>query len=326
MDEDKMLQKIVGVLREWNDIVIVTHQRADGDAVGSMLALAIVLTKLNKRCVPLLNESTIDPRYAFLPGCNLLIGYDPAVHNHQYPYAVILDAPTLNRLDRLQTLVPPFANRIVIDHHPSRSPLGQYSLVNDKASSTCELLIPLIHLLGLTITADVATCLFTGITFDTGGFRFSNATAAAFCAAAELVSNGANPELISYHVFNQKTASATKLLGAVLNSVKLFYHNQIALLTLSFATFQENNGDWTDLEGFVDHGIAIGGVRIAIFVKEIEPLSYKISLRSREDLNVQAVAERFGGGGHFQAAGFSYHGQIADLLPELLESLTILLR
>ncbi len=306
--------EIAAAIRRNDRYLVTTHQRADGDAIGAVAATSLVLRRLGKRHVVVLDDGGLDPRYGFLPGLENVVweatlpelGWKPE-------WALILDAPVHIRLGRLTSLLPAPERVMLIDHHAAEEPLGVLHLLRESASSTCEVLYEVIGLLGLEVDRDLATALYTGIVFDTSQFRFSNTTPQSMRVCAELIERGACPQLISQKVFYERTEAATRLLAAALQSLELGAEGRLASLMLTHETFRALGGAWHELEGIVDYATSIRGVEVGLFYKELRPGFVRISMRSKGAFNVRDFAARYGGGGHEKAAGCSVRGTIEEV-------------
>lgn len=293
-----------GYLQEGEDFLISTHLNSDGDAIGSVTALSCVVRLMGKSCRIILHDPVPDPKYAFLDGFENIESYKPRLKKKIFDYAIIVDSPTISRIGNVASLIGTGCRILNIDHHRSNQCFGHVNLVDESASSTSEIIYLLAKSLKLRIADKMATHLYTGIMFDTGRFRYSNLERA-FPAAADLVKLGAKPERIAEAVYGQRSYQSVKILGEALGSLKLYLGRQVAIMTLPFKFLQSSN----DLDGIVDYAISISGVAAAALIKEQEPGKFRLSLRSRGELDVNEVAREFQGGGHPNAAGCYIAGE-----------------
>jgi phosphoesterase RecJ-like protein len=296
-------QAILDVFNQHHCFALSVHINPDGDAFGSQLALYSFLRDLGKQ-VRVFNTDAVPDNYHFLPfseviqGPNNVQGYSPEI-------LVILDASTRRRIgDRLcQTLIPTKAI-VNIDHHDTGDRFGNYNLVETTASSTSEIIYRLIKHSRVPIGKDRALCLYTGIMFDTGCFRYNNSAPAAHRIAAELIEQGGFPvDEVYRQVYESVPLGKMRLLAEVLQTLSLTPDGKIGWLCATQEMFWKTGTTPDDVEGFVNHIRAIDTVEVSIFVSELEDGKSKASLRSEVDVDVGKVAAEFDGGGHQRASG-----------------------
>ncbi len=175
--------------------------------------------------------------------------------------------------------------------------------------------------LGVEIDGDTATALYTAVMTDTGGFRFANATAEAFEAAAELVRDGARPEEVSHWIYESQSEASVRLLGEMLQSLELHHDGRIATVTLLTEMFERAGATAADAEDLVDHPRSIAGVDAVALLRQQGPDEYKGSLRSRGNVDVERIARSYGGGGHKNAAGFETEEPLEPLKAAVVDAL-----
>ena len=296
-------QAILDVFDQHHSIALSVHINPDGDAFGSQLALYSFLQELGKQ-VRVFNTDAVPDNYRFLPFSEVIQGADD-VQGYSPEILVILDASTRRRIgDKLcQTLIPTIAI-VNIDHHDTGERFGDYNLVETNASSTSEIIYRLIKHRGMPIGKDRALCLYTGIMFDTGCFRYSNSAPVAHRIAAELIEQGDFPvDEVYRRVYESVPLGKMRLLAEVLKTLSLTPNGKIGWLWATQEMFRKTGTTPDDVEGFVNHIRAIDTVEVAIFVSELEDGSSKASLRSEADVDVGKVAAEFDGGGHQRASG-----------------------
>lgn len=299
---------------------ISTHVNPDGDAIGSELALYLFLKKLGKN-VRIFNTDIVPKKYQFLPYLDTIedaeasVGFTPDI-------LVILDASSHIRIGPFlsKRLLP--AHAIVnIDHHITAEEFGDYNIIVPNASSTCEIVYRLIKTAGIPIDEACALCLYTGIMFDTGCFRYSNATPMTHRIAADLSEIGVfAPDEVYRHVYEHVSLDKTRLLGQTLRSLKLTADGKIAWVLVTQDMFNETNTTFDDVEGFVNQIQAIENVVVAICVCELPDGNSKISLRSEGSVDVAEIAAEFNGGGHERAAGCRINLPYPSAIPLLVDS------
>jgi phosphoesterase RecJ-like protein len=305
---------IVAALRMYDNFLISTHVNADGDAISAILVCAAILKKLGKAHRIVVHDPVPDERYRFLPGFGEIHSFEQTSDPGPANVLLALDAPTMDRIGDATRLLPEDASALVIDHHESNELFGEVNFVRAEASSTCELLYEVISELKLPFDEGMATCLYTGIAFDTGGFRFSNTSGEALRIAAEMVDRGAQPDRIADAVFHRRSYEATKRLGLALNAIELHLNGKVSAIYLP--------GDRSkDTEGFINYALFIDGVEVAFFIKEEEQDRFRVSFRSKNQIDVNRIAGRFGGGGHRKAAGCQISGQMAEVKALVLEEI-----
>ncbi|NLC56864.1 MAG: bifunctional oligoribonuclease/PAP phosphatase NrnA [Armatimonadetes bacterium] len=301
-------------LRAAGRVLLACHVNPDGDTMGSALALGLALQHAGKK-VTLVSPDEVPLPYHFLPGSHQ---FQRSVPEGDYDVAAALDCDGESRMGSAAPAVRRAAQVIEIDHHTGTDRFGDIVVVDPTAAATGELVFGLLRLLALPITADVATNLYVALMTDTGSFRFANTTARCLRIAAELVDCGADPFRIADHVYETRSRAATLLLGRALASLKLSDDGQIAWGRLTAEDFQQAAATDAETEGIVNHLRAIAGVRVAILLREVNG-KVRVSLRSREPVDVAAVARVFGGGGHRVAAGCTLPLPLATAERRLLD-------
>ena len=317
---DPKIRDIAQWLRrpESDRFLVTSHVNPDGDGLACMLACGRVLRSLGKQ-VWLVTDGLLSPRYAYLPEVDTVVPYRDGLEA-ELPVAnvITLDVPTLSRLERVARLVPKNAAILKIDHHPSDDHFGRFNYVKVDVSSTAELVYSLCLGLGVRFDAALATCIYTGIAFDTGRFRFSNTSAMALGIAGEMVEAGANPQLIAEQLFFEYRPTTLSLLAATLQSLECFCDGRLAVLSLDHGQLGQERYRHEDTDGFVDYAVSTQGVEVALFLREHEPGQVRVSFRAKHDFDVRAVAERFGGGGHRKAAGARFNGTLEQVRTTLI--------
>lgn len=311
-----MLRRISELIGRHRVFLISAHERLDGDAVGSELALGHMLRSLGKE-VTIYNQDPTPENYLFLPGSDRIVQELPPLAPLEA--AFILDCSELQRIGMEAARVGTIPTLINIDHHVSNAPFCDVRLVDPQASSTGELIFRLLRSMDYPITAEIGTCLYTAILTDTGGFRYSNTRPACLQAAAELVTAGADPQRISENVFEADPPSRIRLLAAVLPTLCLEEGGRVGSLVVTQKALADAGALPEHSEGFVDFPRSIRGVALSILFHELPDGSFKLSLRSKGKVDVQRVARAFGGGGHVNAAGCRIEGELAEIRRRVIE-------
>lgn len=297
-------------IEQGDDFLLTTHVNSDADGLGACMALARLLQGLGKRADIGLPDPPAEQ-------CYFLAGW-PDVHHYAdldlsgYSSAIIVDCPSLDRIGPVRENLPTGLRILNIDHHHGNDSFGEINLT-EEISSTCELVYHLVAGLGYEIDASMATQLYTGIIFDTGSFRFSLTKPSTFAVAGALVQLGVRLDDIANHVFGNKSFGSVKQLGLAIDSMQLHLADRVAVLHLNREDMQAGDPDEV-----VNYGLMVKGVEVAVLLKEQEPQRYRVSLRSRDTVNVSEVAELFGGGGHSRASGLRLEGEASEITEKIL--------
>jgi phosphoesterase RecJ-like protein len=299
------IPQAVEAIRSAANIVLACHVNPDGDALGSMLGLTLALAPLGKSLTPL-SQDGVPEIYRFLPGANRV---QTETDIPAFDLAVVLDSGDLSRVgSRVQPLIARARHVIDIDHHVLAGAFGDIRVLDSQAASTSEIVYALVQAMGLPISPEIATCLFTGVITDTGSFRFQNVTPNTFRVAADLLEAGAPPAHVSENVFDNRTFAATRLLGHALSALSETADGRLIWTHITAEDFAALGATDEDTEGVVNYVRGVRGADAGVLFREMapiagEPSKIRISLRSRETVNVAEIAQKFGGGGHRMAAG-----------------------
>jgi phosphoesterase RecJ-like protein len=311
---DVSLKETARLLTKAERIVITGHVNPDGDCLGSMLALHALLAAKKKAAVLLLADD-IPNLYSFLPGCDLISR--PGGEKLAADLLVVVDASDAERIAEVRAVVD--AKVLNIDHHISNTHFADYLCLNTRAAATGEIILELVYLMKATVTADMATNLYTAIATDCGFFRYANTTATTLRHAADLVDRGASPHIISENLETKPLASIMTL-QRVLDSLEVYADGKIAAITVT-----ANGPDEPDTtEGLINYPRNIEGVEIAIMFKPVDDTATRVSFRSRQ-ADVSRLALAFGGGGHQRAAGCTVNSGLAAAKEAVLKSAVELL-
>jgi bifunctional oligoribonuclease and PAP phosphatase NrnA len=310
-------EEIGYALREHQRFAILSHVRPDGDALGSQLALGLSLKQLGKDA-RIWNEDGMLEKYSFLPSANLLS--KPPAEPEDVDVAIALDTAIQNRLGTALPAVSSAKVWINIDHHPSNPGYGDIVLIDPAAPATGQILFELIKNQKLPIDSAIAENLYVAISTDTGSFQYPNTTARTFEIAAELVLAGVDVGRVSRLTYENYPRRRAELLRDLFGTMKFNANDQVASFSLSLATAKKVGVLPEDNEGLIDHLRAIRGVIVAVFFEELPDGKVRVSMRSKsEKVNVCAICEKFGGGGHVLAAGARVRGTLAEVEKKILE-------
>jgi bifunctional oligoribonuclease and PAP phosphatase NrnA len=318
MTQKTELKAIADALREHDRFLVVTHENPDGDALGSLLAATLALRKLGKDAVMYLPGKTPLPReYAFMP-LGDLVRERPADAAERVLFAV--DCAKAERIgdDSVVAAAPLVLD---VDHHHDNTRFGDLNLIVADASSTGEVLRDVFAELGIELTSELAEPLYIALVTDTGRFQYANTTPKALRLAAELVDAGADIHEVFQQVYESVEFAKLKLLARALDRAEVLEGGRIVASHLLRSDFADAGAAEPYSEGIIDYLRAVEGAELAVLVREQPddaPFAHKGSLRSSiDELDVSAIARRFGGGGHRQAAGFSTDLPLQEIVEQI---------
>jgi phosphoesterase RecJ-like protein len=310
-----MLSQVVELIESKHRFCITSHVRPDGDSLGSSLALYWTLKSLDKD-VDVIMRDNVPHSYRELPGADEVIKSPRVPDGYDAAFVIEcsdIDRPGLIDLDK-QFVVN-------IDHHSTTALFGHINWIDATASAVGEMIYNLCKALGVTVNQQIAECVYTALLTDTGSFHFSNTTERTFKIASELVRRGAKPAQISQALFYSYPFSKIKVLGIVLSSLKRDETGRIALMHITQDSLAQANASEEDLDGIVNYPLAVEEIEVVGFFKETSPGVYRTSLRSKGNANVARVTEKFGGGGHRNAAGCTIKGHLPEIENQVIEYL-----
>lgn len=297
-----MKKRITELIKERDDFLITSHQNPDGDSIGSQIALALALESMGKN-VSVINYHPIPTLYRPLPQSEKIrVG---KTLERVYPVAFVLECSFIERTG-LYGLEGSYI--INIDHHRQNTRFGHINWVSTKTAAVGEMIYDLIELLGIELTSAMACSIYAAIITDTGSFHYSNTSARTFAICSELVKRGVNPAWIANVLFYSNQAEKIKTLGEVLSTLEMDPNGKIAWLTLPKESLRCHQPPEDETEDYVVFPQSIKGVEVSLLFKEVAPGRYKVSLRSRGNIDVSEIAEKFGGGGHHNASGCLVEG------------------
>jgi phosphoesterase RecJ-like protein len=308
-----MLQDVLHQIEQRDRFVLTSHARPDGDAIGSALACCQVLRHMGKQADVVLHDGV--PRiYRSLPFADQVLKASRVAGN--YEAAIILECDSIHRT-RLEGLENRFL--ISIDHHVSGRPFADVNWIDPKAVATGEMVFRLAREAGTPFSPEIATCLYTALMTDTGSFMFQGTNEHTFALARELVLAGADPSHCARSIYFAHSVAKMRLLGEALRNL-----NTEARIGWTWVTQEQMDrceAKEEDCEGLVNYVLSIGEVEVAAFFRELPDGRWRVSLRSKGQLDVARVAEHFGGGGHECASGCSLDGPLPQAVGKVLEML-----
>jgi len=314
--KEKELKEALRFVEQCSSAVVLGHENPDGDAVGSSLGLALMLEDKGYRVTVSFPEPLRIPhRYLFLPGAEKLQTPE-GISDCEILFAV--DCANPDRLDLFRDFIPKCRAVINIDHHPDNTMFGTVNLVDHEAAATAEIIYAVGPQIGLRISKDAALCLYTGIVTDTGRFQFSNTREETLRIASEIVHMGVDPSYVYENVYQSDSLEYVRLLGKVLSEAVFEKESGLIYAVVTRADLDEFGVNMEETEDLIDALRTLKGHRIAAIFKELKDGRIRVSLRSRNDVDIGSVARKLGGGGHRVAAGYvSSKSTIEDALLEL---------
>jgi phosphoesterase RecJ-like protein len=310
-----MLSQVVELIESKHRFLITGHARPDGDSTGSSLALYWGLRALHKDVVVVMRDP-IPPAYQELPGAGE-VQVRPAI-DEPYDAAFVIECSDLDR-PGLPGLEKQFI--VNIDHHTTTALFGHINWIDATAAAVGEMIYNLCKALGININQPIAECVYAALLSDTGSFHYANTTERTFKIASELVRRGARPAHVARALYESHSFGKIKLLGSVLSTLQRDESGRVAWVTMTREMMEAAEATEDDLEGIVNHLLSIRDVEAAVFFKEIHPGQFRISLRSKGNVDVSKIAERFGGGGHKYASGCTVIGTQDSVANRVLSSL-----
>lgn len=309
------IKDISKVLESYDKIGITCHVSPDGDAMGSSLALYEVLRKLGKHPY-IISKESIEETFKFLPNADK-VNEDNSEVEENTDCVVVLDCGNVERINGNIDVNSNEYDVINIDHHKSNDMYGKFNYVDDTSASVGQIIYEIMEEMGVELDENIAKCIYTSILTDTGSFRHSGTSKKTHEIAGMLINTGIDFSEIHRTIFDNKKFERIKLYGKVIDTIKLDCNDRLCTMYIKESFLKElglENEDTSDLLSF---GTKIGSVEVTALIKEFKG-GVKVSLRSKNIVDVSAVAENFGGGGHIRAAGFAVENASVEEVKEKL--------
>jgi bifunctional oligoribonuclease and PAP phosphatase NrnA len=299
--------RIADEIRRRQRFVLSSHVRPDGDAVGSQLAMAFALWQLGKEVRLVNHDAPPTPMMVFpgVPKIEIASRIDDPGDA-----VIVMECGELSR-----TGVEGFERGFVIniDHHLGNSGYGTLNWFDSSAAACGEMVFDLVRELGVELTSEIATHVYIAILTDTGSFRWSNITPRTFDICRQCVEAGIDPAAIAGAIFDSNSLGRLKLFGAVLSKMELDASGHVATVYVDQKLAKDCGGTYEDTEGIVNLPLTVKDIEAVAFFKEAGPDDWRVSMRSKGEVDVNAIAKRFGGGGHKNASGCNASGKFEDL-------------
>jgi bifunctional oligoribonuclease and PAP phosphatase NrnA len=315
MSNGQQLQQIVDAVRQKQRFVVSSHSRPDGDSIGSQLAFAYAARALGKE-VTIVNRDAAPPPLMTFPGVPTIRIADSV--GGDFDAAVIMECGDLARpgvagLDKYFV--------INIDHHPGNTGYGAINWFDESAAACGEMVFDLVNALGVPMSRDIATHIYLAILTDTGSFHYSSISPRTFDICRQMLEAGVDPVAVARSVYDSNNMGRLKLFGAVLSAMQIDPSGRIAIVYLDHEMARAAGGTYEDTEGLINLPLTVKEIQSVVFFKQTEGDNYRVSMRSKGDIDIGAVAKEFDGGGHKNAAGCSATGPIDKLQRMFVEKI-----
>ena len=309
------IQKIVDAVRSRQRFVLSSHSRPDGDSIGSQLAMAYALRAMGKEATVVNADPPPPPIMAF-PGVSD-IRIASSVEG-EFDAAIIMECGDLKRtgVSGLERFLV-----INIDHHPGNSAYGQINWFDASAAACAEMVYEVVRALGVPLTREIATHVYLAILTDTGSFHYSSISPRTFDICRECMEAGVDPVLVARNVYDSNNMGRLKLFGAVLGAMQIDQAGRIAIVYVDHEMARLAGGTYEDTEGLVNLPLTVKEIEAVVFFKQEKGDEYRVSLRSKGDVDIGSIAKEYGGGGHKNAAGCTVSGPIEELQRAMVEKI-----
>jgi phosphoesterase RecJ-like protein len=305
--ETSVRNHIVDEIRRRQRFVIASHVRPDGDAVGSSLAMAYALRQLGKQVRVVSRDQPPAPMLVF-PGVAEIEVTSQV--NDPGDAVLVMECGDLNRTG-IGGLDAGFV--VNIDHHPGNAMYGALNWFDLSAAACGEMVFELVQALEVPLTFEIATHVYVAILTDTGSFHYSSISPRTFDICRQCMEAGVSPPAVARSIFDSNNLGRLKLFGAVLSGMQLDATGRIATVWVDHRLAEQCGGSYEDTEGLINLPLTVKEIVAVVFFKENGPDDWRVSMRSKGEVDVNAIAKEFGGGGHKNASGCSAAGTLAEL-------------
>ncbi|MGB2599445.1 MAG: bifunctional oligoribonuclease/PAP phosphatase NrnA [Candidatus Omnitrophota bacterium] len=306
---DEMIEQVIEVLKTKDNFMVTGHINPEGDSIGSQLSIFCILKKLGKKAV-MAGNYTVPENLKFLPGTEYILS--DISGDFQPEIAIVLDCPTKGRVGNLAGRLDDVQLIVNIDHHVSNEYFGEINWVEAESSSVGEMIFAIVEKMGIDLDHDISSALYAAIVTDTGMFNYDNTSARTHEVAGKLIASGISPKAMHGRIFEDKDLSQIRVLGRVLTTIEVEESGRLAHMCLTRDMCEKEGVRDVATDEFINYPRSIKGVEVAVFFKERvnNPGAIDVSFRSSEEVDVDVIASRFGGGGHKRAAGCVVRGGI----------------
>jgi len=310
------VKEIFNLINNSQNICIAGHKAPDGDCIGSVMALYGFLKPLDKKLTVCI-DGIIPYNYKQFVDEDILL---KEYNNEEYDLLFILDCSDKERLGKFKDVFNNVKTSVCIDHHKTNEKYADINIIDPLMSSTGELLYDILKLSGQNLTKEIATNIYIAILTDTGKFSYSNTSGETHKKTAELIEFGVDISQIDNIIYNSKPSNIVKAFIDTVSSIELFYDNKFAITCITKDILEKNNAQMGDIDGVVEFLREIKEVEVSCVLKEYESNNTKVSLRSKNNIDVSTVSVKYGGGGHAKAAGFEINDTIENTKKILIET------
>ncbi|MDR0520289.1 MAG: DHH family phosphoesterase [Planctomycetaceae bacterium] len=320
-------KKFAEIVHAAKTVLLTIHQRPDGDCIGSVLAMRLILQHLGKE-VKIIAPHPVPPTLAFLDPNHVIIPLESATAEDKQWFQTadlffILDTSSWAQLgDMAEHFKQSPAKKLILDHHVKGDAIEAERFVDDAGEATGALVVQAADALGVPISAEMAVPMFTALSTDTGWFRFSSVTPQTFRTAARLIEAGVKPDDVYRKLHEQESLGRIRLVGRTLSKTESFLDGQFLLTWILSDDFDKAGALSSDSEDIVNMLLQVKGTRMAVLISELKDHSFKVSFRSRCEVDCSVLAAQFGGGGHKKAAGATLKTGFEETKRMLIESVT----
>lgn len=318
-DRMKPNREAVGeAIRKAKTIAVCSHINPDGDTLGSATAMRLILMHMGKE-VQLFCDDKIPDMLSFLPGVDTFKVPDGA----EGPFDLLLavDISDMARMGRCRQLIGKAGMTAQIDHHPTNPLYMDINSVDGEAPANCVLIREQMEELGVPLTRDIAICLYTGLSTDTGNFSFSATNAETFSIMSELMEHQLPLSELSRILFREKSMPQVRLLGRALNNIRYACDGRIAVMKLTEQDFRDCGALSEHADTLINYGLETAGTEMALLGREAGDGTIKFSLRAKSPQRIDDVAQSMGGGGHPQASGITLEGTLDETVERVLQAM-----
>lgn len=302
------VKELFNLINSSQNICIAGHKAPDGDCIGSVMALYEFLKPLNKNITACI-DGRIPYNYQEFVDENILL---QEYNNEEFDLLFILDCSDADRLGKFKDVFIKAKKSVCIDHHITNNSYADINIIDSSMSSTGELLYDVLKTSGNKISMEVATYIYLAILTDTGKFSYSNTSAETHKKTAELIELGVNVSEIDNIVYNSKPSNVVKAFIDCISTIELYYDNKLGIAVITNEILEKNNVDMGDIDGVVEFIREIKEAEVSCVLKEYETNNTKVSLRSKNHIDVSSISVMFNGGGHKKAAGFEIDDNIQN--------------
>lgn len=319
MIDTDALAPVVAAIKAARTIGVVGHVGPDGDALGSMIGLALAATENGKTAFASFSEPFVVPDEMSYLDTSVLVA--PSEFPTDLDLAIAVDTSVRSRVGSLAGAMEKATTLAVIDHHISNGDWGEVVAIDPTAAATTELVYRILKELGWAISTPVAIALYTGLVTDTGRFQYSSTSPGTHEIAADLLACGVEPDIIGQKLFEEAPFGYYAVAAAVLGRSVLDADHEFVWSMMTMADLQEAGLAYHEVDGLIDLVRMARGTQVACLLKESKPGVFKGSLRSRGIIDVSAISRSFGGGGHHNASGFTSTDSPAEIIEQIVSQL-----